>query len=121
MFANIKLEQDSENELKHKLTINGQDFSDCACRVELEAGSIPHVEVCMKAEVLEYCGRADVKFDFSPKTIQQAAIILKTAIRLNKNTYNAFVASVRSVFDEVDSVKFGTDEISRRIVDRIIG
>ena len=121
MLADIKLEQDSENELKHRLLINGHDFSNCTCHVELEAGNIPYVEVGIHAEVLEYSGKADVKFDFTPEAIQQAAIILKTAIRSDKNTYNAFVASVRSVFDEPDSVKCDADEISSRIVDRIIG
>ena len=121
MLADIKLEQDSKDELKHKLSINGQDFSDCTCHVELEAGCIPYVEVGMLAEVLEYSGQADVKFDFTAETVHQAAIILKSAIQLDMGTYNAFLASVRSVFDEPDAVKCDADEISKRIVDRIVG
>lgn len=121
MLADIKLEQDGEDELRHKLTINGQDFSNCTCHVELKAGNIPYVEVGIRAEALEYSGQANVKFDFSPETIQQATMILKNAIQSDKNTYNAFTASARSVFDEPDSVKCDTDEISKRIIDRIIG
>ncbi len=121
MLADIKLEQDSENELKHRLLINGQDFSNCTCHVELKAGNIPYVEVGIHAEVLEYSGQANVKFDFTPETIQNAAMILKDVIRHDADIYNAFLASVKSVFNEPDAVRCGTDEISRRIVERIFG
>lgn len=121
MLADIKLEQDSENELKHRLLINGQDFSNCTCRVELKAGYIPYVEVGMKAEVLEYSGQANVKFDFTPETIQNAAMILKDVIQHDYDIYEAFLASVRSVFNEPDAARCGTNEISRRIIERIFG
>ena len=121
MLEDIKLEQDGENELKHRLLINGQDFSNCTCRVELKAGYIPYVEVGMKAEVLEYSGKANVKFDFTPETIRNAAMILKDIIQHDSDIYDAFLASVKSVFNEPDAARCGTNEISRRIIERIFG
>lgn len=121
MLADVKLEQDGENPFKHKLTINGQDFSNCACRVELKAGYVPYVEVSMKAEVLEYSGQANVKFDFTPETIRNAAMILKDVIQHDSDIYDAFLASVKSVFNEPDAARCGTNEISRRIIERIFG
>ena len=121
MLADVKLEQDSENELKHKLTINGQDFSNCACHVKHEAGYVPYVEVGMKAEVLEYSGQANVKFDFTPETIRNAAMILKDVIQHDSDIYDELLASVKSVFNEPDAARCGTNEISRRIIERIFG
>lgn len=121
MLADVKLEQCGEDSFKHKLTINGQDFSSCTCRVELNGGYIPYVEVGIKAEVLEYSGQANVKFDFTPETIRNAAMILKDVIQHDSDIYDAFLASVKSVFNEPDAARCGTNEISRRIIERIFG
>ena len=123
MLANIKLEQGIENIFKHNLTINGRDFGKYTHRVKisLNAGEIPQAEIGIRAEALEYSGQANVKFDCTPGTIQQAAAILKNAIQTDSGTYNAFLESVKSVFNEPDAVKCNAYEISKRIIDRIIG
>ena len=58
---------------------------------------------------------------FTPETVQASACVLRNGIRANTEMYDAFLASVRSVFDEPDAAKCDADEISKRIVDRIIG
>lgn len=58
---------------------------------------------------------------FTPETVQASAHVIRNVIRTDQEMYNAFLASVKSVFYEPDSVEYDVDEISKRIVDRIIG
>lgn len=62
---------------------------------------------------------ADVRY--SEETIRQAVIVLRSELLEHDSLYSAFLESIKSVFNESDAVKCSVDEISKRIVDRIIG
>lgn len=79
-------------------------------------------EVIGMPEVMEI-GQADIQFQFTPKTIQEATTVLRHNLLADKELYNAFVASIKSAFED-----YGTEwdcaevnDLSKEIADRIIG
>ena len=66
---------------------------------------------------------ADIKFKFTPETIQEAATILRNVLSSDKDFYDAFVASIESALDEIPE---GPEEmklcdVAKAIANRIIG
>lgn len=121
MLAHVKLEQDRG--VIHRLTVNDVDFSKDTCRVELDAGNIPKVVITMNGAVPEFDGQADVKYDFTPETVQQAAVVLRNELLKHGEFYDGFRASVMSAADEQFCKPDGatTDELIDAIMSRIIG
>lgn len=122
MLANVRIEQDKERPYKHRLTINGMDFSNCTCSVELEAGSIPEVNITMTGAVPEYTGQADV--NFTSESVTQAGYILRNELLKHNDLYDGFLASIESSVREqkLCGLPFQPEhEIAEKILKRIIG
>lgn len=68
---------------------------------------------------------ADVRFDFTPKTVQEACVVLKNELSKRSDVFNGFAASTESVLREnIDSALYDNDSIrniAHDIVKRIIG
>lgn len=62
---------------------------------------------------------ADIKFKFTPETIQEAATILRNVLSSDKEFYDAFVASIKSALKE--SADIDSIAVAKAIADRIIG
>lgn len=123
MFAHVKLEQVENSEWRHRLTVNGMDFSKNTCRVELDACSIPKVVITMNGAVPEFDGQADVKYDFTPETVQQAIVVMRNELLKHGEFYDGFRASVMSAADYQFCRPDGAtcDELVDAIMKRIIG
>lgn len=121
MLAHVKLEQDRG--VIHRLTVNDVDFSKDTCRVELDAGNIPKVVITMNGAVPEFDGQADVKYDFTPETVQQAVVVMRNELLKHGEFYDGFRASVMSAADYQFCRPDGAtcDELVDAIMKRIIG
>lgn len=122
MLANVKIEQDKEHPYKHRLTINDMDFSNYTCGIEIEAGSIPEINITMTGVVPEYAGQAVV--NFAPESVMQAAYILRNELMKHEELYDGFLASIESSVREqkLCGLPFQPEhEIAEKILKRIIG
>lgn len=63
---------------------------------------------------------ADIRFRFTPETIEDSARIIRHSFLADKTLYNAFVASIESAIKELPSC-IDRECAARRIADRIIG
>ena len=62
----------------------------------------------------------DIRFSFTPETVQQAAIVLQNEFKSNKESRKALIASIESAID--DSKKgISTRDLSEIIANTIIG
>ncbi len=125
MLANVRIEQDKDKPYKHKLEVNGIDFSDSTYSVEIESESIPEVNIKMRGTIPLYTAeQAKVKFDFSPTSIQDALFILVIELQKHSDVYNGFLASIESSVREqkLCGLPFQPEhEIAEKILKRIIG
>lgn len=77
--------------------------------------------------------RGDVKFSFTPETVQQAVFVLRNELSKRDELYNSFLASMRSAIDgdfwnarstngnELDIGKDDFNEAAELMLNRIIG
>lgn len=78
------------------------------------------------AFTFETCGlpdidmSSDVQFRFTPKTVQQAAIVLQNEFKNSAEFRSAFVASINSVLQD-ESSEYLTTDLAEKIAGRIIG
>ena len=75
----------------------------------------------------------DVQFSFTPKTVQQAAVVLRNELLKRGVLYDSFLASMRSVIDDDfwntretcgDALDIGQadfDEVAKLMLNRLIG
>lgn len=62
----------------------------------------------------------DLRFKFSPKTVENACTVLRHELMTDKDLYEAFLSSIESALKEVPA-GMGMYDVSRKILDRIIG
>lgn len=69
--------------------------------------------------------KGSVKFDFVPKTVEEAILIIRNELLKQEDLYNGFLASIESSIIEqnVTALPFGDTqhEISEKILQRIVG
>lgn len=69
--------------------------------------------------------KGNVKFDFTPKTVEEAISIMRSELLKRGDLYNGFLASIESSIIEqnVTALPFGDTqhEISEKILQRIVG
>ena len=121
MFAHVKLEQIENSEWRHRLTVNEMDFSKNTCRVELDACSIPKVVITMNGAVPEFDGQADVKYDFTPETVQQAVVVLRNELLKHGMIWESFKASISSAIKDECSGVYADSKNAELILKRLIG
>ena len=123
MFGHVKLEQIEEGKIYHRLFINGNKVRATAVNINVEVDCVPQCEVTIRPENVEYNGQADVKYDFTPETVQQAAVVLRNELLKHGEFYDGFRASVMSAADYQFCRPDGAtcDELVDAIMSRIIG
>ena len=123
MFAHVKLEQIEEGKIYHRLFINGNKVRATAVNINVEVDCVPQCEVTIRPENVEYNGQADVKYDFTPETVQKAVVVLRNELLKHGEFYDGFRASVMSAADYQFCRPDGAtcDELVDEIMRRIIG
>ena len=124
MIANVKIEQDKENQTVHRVFKDGKKIERVrAINFDISAGEIPIVLV----EIAGGCnfeGMADIYFDYSPYTVKEACKILRDELLKHGDLYNGFISSIESALKEqkVTALPFQPEsEIAEKILKRIIG
>ena len=124
MIANVKIEQDKENQTVHRVFKDGKKIERVrAINFDISAGEIPIVLV----EIAGGCnfeGMADIHFDYSPYTVKEACKILRDELLKHGDLYNGFISSIESALKEqkVTALPFQPEsEIAEKILKRIIG
>lgn len=120
MLANVKIEQDKQNEMIHRVFVNGEKLK----RVNhidfnIDVAEAPQVNVGIVGGC-DFEGMADVHFDYSPYTVKEACKILQEELLKHGDLYRAFTASIHSALKDMPD---GTwiDEMPEIILSRIIG
>lgn len=131
MLANVKIEQDKENQTVHRVFKDGKKIERVrAINFDISAGEIPIVLV----EIAGGCnfeGMADIHFDYSPYTVKEACKILRDELMKHGDLYNGFVSSILSVLKENSRyigdgeteivAEYGENQLAEEILKRIIG
>lgn len=120
MLANVKIEQDKQNEMIHRVFVNGEKLK----RVNhidfnIDVAEAPQVNVGIVGGC-DFEGMADIHFDYSPHTVKEACKILQEELLKHGDLYRAFTASIHSALKDMPD---GTwiDEMPEIILKRIIG
>ena len=123
MLANVKIEQDEQHEIIHRVFVNGKKLE----RVNhvdfnIDVSEVPQVNVGI-AGGFDFEGMADIHFDYSPYTVKESCKILRDELLKHGDLYNAFVASINSVL--MDGIQCEPPNLmeqkTKQIMDRIIG
>ena len=124
MLANVKIEQDKQNEMIHRVFVNGEKLK----RVNhidfnIDVDEAPQVNVGIVGGC-DFEGMADVHFDYSPYTVKEACKILRDELLKNVELYNGFISSIESSIKDQRIIPLPghtEKEISEKILSRIIG
>lgn len=123
MLANVKIEQDKQHKIIHRVFVNGKKME----RVNhvdfnIDVAEVPQVNVGI-AGGFNFEGMADIHFDYSPYTVKESCKILRDELLKHGDLYNAFVASINSVL--MDGIQCEPPNLMERkakqIMDRLIG
>lgn len=126
MIANVKIEQDKENSMIHRVYLDGKEIK----RIEAVdfgvSSEFPVPEVNIKITGgCDFEGMADIRFDYSPYTVKEACKILREELLKHKDFYRAFELSMYSALKEMPKeIRMGDmcmNEAVNRILKRIIG
>lgn len=83
------------------------------------AGEVPQCTIethCMP----DIDALADIQFRFTPQAVQETAMVLRHNLILDKELYNAFLASIESALKEFPA-EMNLYDAAKVIADRIIG
>ena len=120
MLANVKIDQDKENQTVHRVFKDGKKIERVrAINFDISAGEIPIVLVEI-AGGLDFEGMDDIYFDYSPYTVKEACKILRDELLKHGDLYKAFSASIYSALKDI-SEDTNIDEMPEIILSRIIG
>lgn len=120
MLANVKIEQDKQNEMIHRVFVNGEKLK----RVNhidfnIDVDEAPQVNVGIVGGC-DFEGMADVHFDYSPYTVKEACKILREEIMKRNDLFDGFVSSIQTAIEEAPNY-IKNRELAERILKRIIG
>lgn len=120
MLANVKIEQDKQNEMIHRVFVNGEKLK----RVNhidfnIDVAEAPQVNVGIVGGC-DFEGMADVHFDYSPHTVKEACKILREEIMKRNDLFDGFVSSIQTAIEEAPNY-IKNRELAERILKRIIG
>ena len=124
MLANVKIEQDKENKHIHRVFVDGKKV-DRVRTIDfcVDVYSAPEVNVEIVGGI-DFEGMADIHFDYSPYTVEEACKILRDELLKHGDLYNGFLSSIESSLKEqkVTGLPFQPEiEIAENILKRIIG
>ena len=120
MLANVKIEQDKENEHIHRVFVDGKQIEKIT-HIDFEINPLEVPEVNIKTmSGIDFEGQAEVNFLKDPFTVQNACKILRDELLKHGDLYNGFVASIYSALKDIpDETRI--EDMPQLIMDRIIG
>ena len=120
MLANVKIEQDKQNEMIHRVFVNGEKLKRVNhIDLNIDVDEAPQVNVGIVGGC-DFEGMADIHFDYSPYTVKEACKILRDELLKHGDLYKAFSASIYSALKDI-SEDTNIDEMPEIILSRIIG
>ena len=120
MLANVKIEQDKQNEMIHRVFVNGEKLKRVNhIDLNIDVDEAPQVNVGIVGGC-DFEGMADVHFDYSPYTVKEACKILREELLKNVELYNGFISSIQTAIEEAPNY-IKNRELAERILKRIIG
>lgn len=124
MIANVKIEQDKQNEMIHRVFVNGEKLKRVNhIDLNIDVDEAPQVNVGIVGGC-DFEGMADIHFDYSPYTVKEAFKILREELVKHDDLYSGFLSSIESSLKEqkVTGLPFQPEsEIAEKILKRIIG
>lgn len=125
MLATVKLKQNEKNPRLHSLTVNGVEFGNCTTRVcvEIDATAIPQVTIELNALDPEFEGKAEVQFEFTPKSVMDSIRILRNELQKHEIIYYGFLASIESSLRQKKGLIIldNEKELAEDVLNAIIG
>lgn len=120
MLANVKIEQDKQNEMIHRVFVNGEKLKRVNhIDLNIDVDEAPQVNVGIVGGC-DFEGMADIHFDYSPYTVEEACKILQDELLKHEDLYRAFSASIYTALKDI-SEDTNIDEMPEIILNRIIG
>lgn len=124
MLANVKIEQDKQNEMIHRVFADGEELKRVNhIDLNIDVAEAPQVNVGIVGGC-DFEGMADIHFDYSPYTVKEAFKILREELVKHDDLYSGFLSSIESSLKEqkVTALPFKPEsEIADNILKRIIG
>ena len=122
MLANVKIEQDKENNHIHRVFIDGKQIDKIThLDFQVDPCEIPSVTLNIEQmSGVDFEGQAEVNFLNNPLTVQNACKILRDELLKHGDLYKAFSASIYSALKDI-SEDTNIDEMPEIILKRIIG
>ena len=124
MLANVKIKQDKQNEMIHRVFVNGEKLKRVNhIDLNIDVDEAPQVNVGIVGGC-DFEGMADIHFDYSPQTAKEACKILREELFKHGDLYIAFLASIESSLREqkATALPFQPErDIADKILQRIIG
>lgn len=124
MLAHVKIEQDKENEMIHRVFVNGEKLKRVNhIDLNIDVAEVPQVNVGI-AGGCDFEGMADVHFDYSPYTVKEACKILRDELMKYGDLYNGFISSLESSIKDQRIIPLPghtEKEIAEKILSGIIG
>lgn len=120
MLANVKIEQDKENDHIHRVFVDGKQIEKIT-HIDFEINPLetPRINIETMSGI-DFDGQAEVNFLKDPFTVQNACKILRDELLKHGDLYNGFVVSIYSALKDIPNGTF-IDEMPEIILDRIIG
>lgn len=120
MLANVKIEQDKQNEMIHRVFINGEKLKRVNhIDLNIDVDEVPQVNVGIVGGC-DFEGMADVHFDYSPYTVKEACKILLEELQKHGELYDGFKASIISAINDAPNYT-PTEKVAEGILNRMIG
>ena len=120
MLANVKIEQDKQNEMIYRVFVNGEKLKRVNhIDLNIDVDEAPQVNVGIVGGC-DFEGMADVHFDYSPYTVKEACKILREEIMKRNDLFDGFVSSIQTAIEEAPNY-IKNRELAERILKRIIG
>ena len=120
MLANVKIDQDKENKQIHRMFVDGEKLKRVNhIDLNIDVNEAPQVNVGIVGGC-DFEGMEDIHFDYSPYNVREACKILLEELLKHEELYDGFKASIVSAINDAPNYT-PTEEISERILKRIIG
>ena len=122
MLANVKIEQDKENDHIHRVFVDGKQIEKIThLDFQINPCEIPSVTLNIeRMSGVDFEGQAEVNFLKDSFTVQNACKILRDELLKHGDLYKAFSASIYSALKDIPS-GIWIDEMPEIILRRIIG
>ena len=120
MLANVKIEQDKENEHIHRVFVDGKQIEKIThIDFEINPCEVPEVNIETMSGI-DFDGQAEVNFLNTSFSVQNACKIIRQELMEHGDFYKAFSASIYSALKDIPDGTF-IDEMPEIILKRIIG